>query len=75
MGPLAVSSANRSGQPEARTAAELVEAVGDRARLVLDDGPVREGRASSVVAVPEDGPIEVLREGALDRATLEAALA
>jgi L-threonylcarbamoyladenylate synthase len=74
LGPIAVSSANRTGQPDALTAAELVEAVGTHARLVLDDGPVRGGRASSVVAVPGDGPIEVLREGAIDRATLEAAL-
>jgi L-threonylcarbamoyladenylate synthase len=75
LGPLAVSSANRTGQPDALTAAELVDAVGDHASLVLDDGPVRGGRASSVVAVPAAGPVEVLREGAIDRATLEAALA
>lgn len=75
LGPLAVSSANRTGQPDALTAAELVEAVGDRARLVLDDGPVRGGRPSSVVGVTSDAPIEVFREGALDRATIEAALA
>ena len=75
LGPLAVSSANRTGRPDALTAAELIEAVGERARLVLDDGPVRGGRASSVVGVPEDGPVEVFREGALDRATIESALA
>lgn len=75
LGPLAVSSANRSGQPDALTAQELVASVGAGAALVLDDGPVRGGRASSVVAVPVKGPIEVLREGAIDRATLEAALA
>jgi tRNA threonylcarbamoyl adenosine modification protein (Sua5/YciO/YrdC/YwlC family) len=73
LGPLAVSSANRTGEPDALTAAELVAAVGDRASLVLDDGPVRGGRASSVVAVPVTGPVTVLREGAIDRATLEAA--
>lgn len=74
LGPLAVSSANRTGQPDALTAAELAAAVGRGAALVLDDGPVRGGRASSVVAVPVDGPIEVLREGAIDSATLRAAL-
>jgi L-threonylcarbamoyladenylate synthase len=75
LGPLAVSSANRTGQPEALTAAELVEAVGERITLTLDDGPVRGGRASSVVALTARGQIEVLREGAIDRASLEAALA
>jgi L-threonylcarbamoyladenylate synthase len=74
LGPLAVSSANRTGQPDALTASELVTAVGDRATLVLDDGPVRGGRASSVVAVPAEGVVEVLREGAIDRDTLETAL-
>lgn len=74
LGPLAVSSANRTGQPDARTADELVEAVGGGVSLVLDDGPVRGGRPSSVVAVTLEGAVEVLREGALDRATLEAAL-
>lgn len=75
LGPLAVSSANRSGEPDARTAEELVAAIGPGVALVLDDGPVRGGRASSVVAVPAEGPMEVLREGAIDRATLEAAVA
>jgi L-threonylcarbamoyladenylate synthase len=74
LGPLAVSSANRTGQPDALTAAELADAVGNQARLVLDDGPVRGGQASSVVAVPLEGPIDILREGAIDRTTLETAL-
>jgi L-threonylcarbamoyladenylate synthase len=74
LGPLAVSSANRSGQPDARTAAELVEAVGDGVRLVIDDGPVRGGQPSSVVGFAADGAMEVFREGAIDRATLERAL-
>ena len=69
-----MSSANRSGRPDALTAAELVAAVGDGASLVLDDGPVRGGRASSVVALSAEGGWVILREGALDRATLEAAL-
>ncbi len=74
LGPLAVSSANRTGEPEALTAAALVTAVGQGVALVLDDGPVRGGRASSVVAFASDGSLEVLREGAIDRATLEDAL-
>ncbi len=75
LGPLAVSSANRSGRPDALTAQELLASVGEGAALVLDDGPVRGGRASSVVAVTVEGRIEVLREGAIDRATLEGSLA
>lgn len=75
LGPLAVSSANRSGQPDARSAAELVAALGPSLTLVLDDGPVRGGRASSVVSVDPAGHISVLREGALRSGLIEAALA
>lgn len=74
LGPLAVSSANRSGQPDARTAPELLAQVADGVSLVLDDGPVRGGRPSSVVAVSPEGDIEVLREGAIEPAAIEAAL-
>jgi tRNA threonylcarbamoyl adenosine modification protein (Sua5/YciO/YrdC/YwlC family) len=75
IGPLAVSSANRSGEPEAHTATELVAAVGAAPALVLDGGRVRGGRASSVVEVPLEGPVTVLREGAIDRASIEGAIA
>ena len=69
-GPLAVSSANRSGQPDARTAAELLVSVGDALALVLDDGPVRGGVPSTVVAVAADGRLTILRAGALRAADL-----
>jgi L-threonylcarbamoyladenylate synthase len=75
LGPLAVSSANRSGQPDARSAAELVAALGPSLALVLDDGPVRGGLASSVVSVDPAGRVSLLREGALQRVLIEAALA
>lgn len=65
LGPIAVTSANRSGEPPARTAVELIESVGHSLALVLDDGPVRGGVASTVVAVAADGTWTVLREGAL----------
>lgn len=75
LGPIAVTSANRSGEPEARTAAELVESIGASLAVVLDDGPVRGGVVSSVVAVDRDGAVSVLREGALSQGQIEAALA
>ena len=43
--------------------------------LVLDDGPVRGGRASSVVAIDAAGGVTVLRAGAYDRGDIEAAMA
>jgi L-threonylcarbamoyladenylate synthase len=75
LGPLAVTSANLSGAPEARTAAELVEALGASIAVVIDDGPVRGGVPSSVVAVDDAGGWQILREGAVRRASLEACLA
>ncbi len=74
LGPIAVTSANRSGELPARTAAELIDAVGHSLALVLDDGPVRGGVASTVVALSADGSWSLLREGALDRAAISAAL-
>jgi L-threonylcarbamoyladenylate synthase len=73
LGPIAVTSANLSGEPEARTAAELVAALGPSLSIVIDDGPVRGGVPSSVVAVDAEGRMEVLRAGALSPAELEAA--
>lgn len=72
LGPLAVSSANRSGEPDARTAAELVASVGAGLAVVLDDGPVRGGVPSTVVAVAADGQLTVLRAGAVEEASLRA---
>jgi len=69
--PLAVTSANRSGCPPARTAEDAARDVGDDVALVLDAGPSPGAVASSVVrAVGED--IEVLREGAVSRAQIDA---
>jgi L-threonylcarbamoyladenylate synthase len=73
LGPLAVSSANRSGEPDARTATELLASVGPMVAIVLDDGPVRGGVPSTVVAVAADGKLTLLRAGALDAADLERA--
>jgi L-threonylcarbamoyladenylate synthase len=63
-GPLAVSSANRSGRPAATTAGEALDQLGSHAAVVLDGGP-REGSAASTI-VDCTGPVpRVLRVGAL----------
>lgn len=69
-GPLALTSANRPGATEAVTADQVIEYLGDDVDLVLDDGPARYGRASSVVRV-EGNRLEILREGVVGEATLE----
>ena len=75
LGPIAASSANISGQPDATTAARVAESFGDELELILDDGPVRGGTPSSVVDCSDpDGPPAVVREGAISAREIQAAL-
>ncbi len=74
-GGLAVTSANRSGGPEARTAQDVLAQLDGRIHLVLDGGPTPGGVASTVVDCAGEELI-ILREGAIARdALLEAAAA
>ncbi len=68
-GPIALTSANRSGEPEAKTASEIVDALGDEVDLILDDGPCRYGQPSSVIHV-KGNDYEILREGAVPEPTI-----
>jgi len=63
-GPMAVSSANRSGQAAARTAEEAQDQLAGSVQVYLDGGPARVGIASSIVDVTTETP-RVLREGAV----------
>jgi L-threonylcarbamoyladenylate synthase len=63
-GPLAVSSANRSGRPAATTAQEAVEQLGAHATVALDGGPRTSSGASTIVDCTAPTP-RVLRIGAL----------
>jgi L-threonylcarbamoyladenylate synthase len=67
LGPLPLTSANRSGEPDATDAVAVDRAVGERLALILDGGPSPGGTPSTVVAV-EGGAKDVariLRQGAL----------
>jgi tRNA threonylcarbamoyl adenosine modification protein (Sua5/YciO/YrdC/YwlC family) len=64
-GPMAVSSANRHGEPPAQTAAEARRQLGEHVAVYLEDGQVRGGVASTIVDVTGERP-RVLRLGALD---------
>lgn len=66
-GPLAVSSANKTGEAPAGTAAEAQEALGDAIAIYLDDGEAR-GEASTIIDAVElqadgTGTVRVLRAG------------
>jgi L-threonylcarbamoyladenylate synthase len=68
-GPLAATSANRSGQPSPVAAADVVAQLGGRIAAVLDGGPCPGGIPSTVVDCVA-WPPRVLRQGALTGAAL-----
>lgn len=63
-GPLAVSSANRSGEPPATTIAEAQAQLGDAVQVYLDAGPTADAVASTIVDTTVSPP-RVLRAGAV----------
>ena len=68
-GPLAVSSANRTGLPAATNADAAAQMLGNRVRVILDDGPRGSGGApaapSTIVDVTDANEGRVLRLGAI----------
>ena len=74
-GPLATSSANRSGEPEALDADDVAIAFADadEPSAILDGGRVPGGVASSVLDLSAS-PARLLRESAVSRAELEAVI-
>ena len=72
-GPMAVSSANRSGRPPAQTAAEAREQLGEDVAVYLEDGPATVGQASTIVDLSEGTP-RLLREGSVTAAQLREIL-
>ena len=64
VGPLPTTSANVSGLPEARDAAEILDQLGDAIDLILDGGVAHGGPASTVVDCTGDVP-SILRVGAI----------
>jgi protein-tyrosine phosphatase len=68
-GPIVLSSANKTGEPDALTAQAVLESLGDDVQMVLDDGPSRYGTASTVVRV-DGNQFEILRHGVIAESTL-----
>ena len=61
-GPLAVSSANSTGDPAAQTADEAYGMLGDSVEVYLDGGPVRSGVPSTILDATGPTP-RILRAG------------
>lgn len=73
-GPLAITSANRSGEPPARTCDELAEVFGDLVRVYLCQEEPLEGPSSTVVDLAHGRP-RLVRGGAVDPEDVERLLA
>ncbi|MGH2498779.1 MAG: L-threonylcarbamoyladenylate synthase [Candidatus Limnocylindria bacterium] len=73
-GGLPVTSANRSGWPDATTAQEVLAQLDGRIALVLDGGAAPGGVPSTIVDCTSE-PMRVLREGAISLGEIEEALA
>lgn len=70
-GPLAVSSANKTGQPAATTAADADAQLGESVAVVLDGGPTP-GSAPSTILDATGDRLRVIRLGALSLDELRA---
>jgi L-threonylcarbamoyladenylate synthase len=72
-GPLAVTSANRSGDPEACTAEEIEAKMGSQVHLIVDGGRTPGGQPSTVVDCMQDPP-KILRAGPISEEEIHAVL-
>jgi L-threonylcarbamoyladenylate synthase len=72
VGPMAVSSANRSGLPPARTVEQAYEQLAERVDVFLNGGPSGES-ASTIIDLTGEEPV-VLREGAVSAAEISEVL-
>lgn len=75
-GPLAVSSANRTGQPAAISVEEALHQLGETVTVYLDGGGTPGNLPSTIVdataLADHGGPLVLLREGVILREALEA---
>jgi len=73
VGALPTTSANRSGEPEARDAEELEARLGPALDLIVDGGAAGGGPASTVVDTTVE-PVRILREGAISLEEIDRCL-
>jgi L-threonylcarbamoyladenylate synthase len=72
--PLAAPSANRSGRVSPTLARHVFEDLGNKPAMILDGGATEHGLESTVVDASQDGPVVLLRPGAVPRGAIEAVL-
>ena len=74
VGPLAVTSANLSGDRNTTTADEVLEQLNNRVHLILDGGTAPGGVPSTVIDCTTPEPV-ILRQGPISEKAIQAALA
>ncbi len=75
LGPLTGTSANLAGREECHTASEVRAQLGDAVDLIVDAPVDAGGRPSTIVDCSGGGSVRILREGAITRRAIAAALA
>lgn len=73
VGPMAVTSANTSGQPPATTILEAATQLGAAVSVYLDAGPSNAGQASTILDCTHETPL-ILRTGAVSAEQLQEVL-
>ncbi|WP_084124042.1 L-threonylcarbamoyladenylate synthase [Demequina sp. NBRC 110054] len=66
-GPLAVTSANKTGQPAATTASDAESQLGESVAVYLDAGDSPLGQASTIVDATNDAGLRIVRAGGVSR--------
>lgn len=63
--PITATSANVSGSKESITASDAIKEIGDKVNLVLDAGPCKYGKPSTVVDAVDK--VKIVREGVFSK--------
>ena len=71
VGPLAVSSANLTGEPAATNIDEAQKYFEKKVGVYLDGGPTSSNKPSTILDLTEDGFVKVVRVGALSVAQIK----
>lgn len=71
VGPLAVSSANLTGQTAANNVDEAENYFGDKVSVYLDGGAAVAGKPSTILDLTQDGVVRVVRVGLLSVAQVK----
>ncbi|HEY3116055.1 MAG TPA: L-threonylcarbamoyladenylate synthase [Chloroflexota bacterium] len=72
-GPVATTSANRSGAPASRSAEQAAAALGNQVELIVDAGPSPLGHESTIVDLTSTPP-RIIRAGPVTAAALSEVL-